>query len=80
MYLGIDIGGTKTLIATIDDNGAIIEQCKFSTPKVYPEFLKELAINVAKLSTEGIAATGVAVPGKLDREHGRAHCSFFCRY
>ena len=29
MYLGIDVGGTKTLVATLDDNGVLLESQKF---------------------------------------------------
>jgi glucokinase len=70
MYLGIDIGGTKTLIASLTNEGVIGESIKFPTPKLYPVFLKELAINVDNLSTKDFIAAGVAIPGKLDREKG----------
>ena len=72
MYLGIDIGGTKTLVAVLDKRGVIVESVRFTTPKVYPEFLKELAITVASLSTKEFIASGVAAPGRIDREHGIA--------
>jgi predicted NBD/HSP70 family sugar kinase len=72
MYLGIDIGGTKTLVACLNNEGVVKEMFKFPTPKVYPEFLKELSITVAKLSTNKFIACGVAVPGRVDREHGVA--------
>jgi predicted NBD/HSP70 family sugar kinase len=70
MYLGIDIGGTKTLVASLTNEGVIIESSKFPTPKVYPEFLRQLAITIANLSTKKFIAAGVAAPGKLDRETG----------
>jgi predicted NBD/HSP70 family sugar kinase len=70
MYLGIDIGGTKTLVATLNNEGAISERVKFPTPKIYPEFLKELAKAVATLSTKEFIAAGVAAPGRVDRDHG----------
>lgn len=72
MYLGIDIGGTKTLVARLDSQGVIKESHKFPTPKVYHEFLKELAITVAKISTSEFKATGVAAPGSIDRQKGIA--------
>jgi predicted NBD/HSP70 family sugar kinase len=72
MYLGIDIGGTKTLIASLTNEGVITETRKFPTPKEYTQFLRELAANVAELTTKEYTAAGVAVPGKLDREHGIA--------
>jgi len=72
MYLGIDIGGTKTLVASLDNRGAITESIKFPTPKEYALFLKELSIAVANLSTKEFIACGVAVPGRVDREKGIA--------
>ena len=70
MYLGIDIGGTKTLLACLDDSGVITESLKFPTPQDYHEFPAVLAENVAKLSTKEFIACGVGVPGRLDRKNG----------
>jgi predicted NBD/HSP70 family sugar kinase len=70
MYLGVDIGGTKTLVASLDDNGVIQEQFRFPTPKIYNDFLRKLSEFVAKLSTNTFTATGVGAPGKIDREEG----------
>lgn len=70
MYGAVDIGGTKTLIAVFDGGGNIIEQLKFPTPKNYEDFSKELADNVAKLSTKEFQRTVVAIPGTPDRKRG----------
>lgn len=70
MYLGIDIGATKTLIAVFTNAGKIIEKIKFPTHKEYFTFRKDLANNVAKLSTNKFVACGVGVPGRLDRKNG----------
>jgi predicted NBD/HSP70 family sugar kinase len=72
MYLGIDIGGTKTLVASLDDNGVIIDSIKFPTPKTYPEFLSQLHDSISKLPAKDFIACGVGAPGKIDREHGIA--------
>ncbi|HEU4914086.1 MAG TPA: ROK family protein [Candidatus Saccharimonadales bacterium] len=72
MYLGIDIGGTKTLVASLTNEGVISESVKFPTPKVYTEFLKELSRTVASLSTDEFRLAGVAAPGRIDRERGVA--------
>ena len=66
MYLGIDIGGTKTLIASLDKEGVIQESVKFPTAQDYGSFLNDLAKSVATLSTKEFAACGIAVPGRLD--------------
>jgi predicted NBD/HSP70 family sugar kinase len=70
MIAAVDIGGTKTLIAVFDDD-KIIEQIKFPTPKAYEDFQRELADNVAKLSTKSFSRAAVAIPGVLDRTNGR---------
>lgn len=71
MYIGVDVGGTKTLVAVLDDNGVIKEQAKFPTPKEYPAFLTELAGTIADFQTQDFQAGGVAMPGQIDRHHGR---------
>lgn len=72
MYLGIDIGGTKTLVALFDHNGTIIESQKFATPKLYPVFLQQLSLSVDNLSTKEFVACGVGAPGRIDRTKGVA--------
>ncbi|MGH9856269.1 MAG: ROK family protein, partial [Acidobacteriota bacterium] len=70
MYGAVDIGGTKTLVAVFDNDGKIIEQHKFPTPKDYNDFIKDLADNVAKLSTKDLRRAVVAIPGTPDRKSG----------
>jgi len=70
MYLGIDIGGTKTLLASLDNDGVITEQLKFLTPNDYSEFIRQLTVEVAKMTTKSFVACGVGVPGRLDRSQG----------
>lgn len=70
MYLAVDIGGTKTLIASFKKNGVLDSTLKFETPALYEEFLTKLAENVAKLATNKFMSAAVAIPGKVDREHG----------
>jgi N-acylmannosamine kinase len=70
MYLTVDIGGTKTLLARMKKDGQIDDSIKFPTPKVYKEFIKQLEDNVAKLTTGNWQLVCVAAPGKIDRETG----------
>ncbi|MDB5185465.1 MAG: hypothetical protein JWN38_1273 [Candidatus Saccharibacteria bacterium] len=71
MYLGVDIGGTKTLLAVLNNDGVIRESRKFPTPKTYDNFLLELRHAALQLEHREFRAAGVAVPGVLDRRHGR---------
>jgi predicted NBD/HSP70 family sugar kinase len=71
MYAGVDIGGTKTLLAAITDDGDISEKIRFETPKNYEFFLHELRFALAKLTHKDFHAAGIGAPGVLDRKHGR---------
>ena len=70
MYVGIDIGGTKTLVATLTDEGVIKESVKFPTPADYDDFIKELAHTVANFATKEFKGGALAAPGTLDRHTG----------
>jgi predicted NBD/HSP70 family sugar kinase len=70
MYVGIDIGGTKTLIAALTNEGVIHESRKFPTPASYDDFLIELRKNLAELKTKDFRAGAVAAPGAINRDKG----------
>ena len=70
MYVGIDIGGTKTLLAALTNDGTITESIKFSTPVDYDDFLVELKANFAKLKHQDFRAGAVAAPAVIDRRKG----------
>lgn len=68
--MAIDIGGTKTLLATLGDEGVIVEQHKFPTPKDYDELLKEINQGLATFKNKEFQAGGVGLPGHIDRQRG----------
>jgi predicted NBD/HSP70 family sugar kinase len=71
MYLGVDVGGSKTLVGVLDANGVIVESKRFPTPENYQDFLSELAKVVAGFATDDFLAAGVGIPATLlDRAHG----------
>jgi predicted NBD/HSP70 family sugar kinase len=70
MYLAVDVGGTKTFVASITDEGIIEERFRFLTPKNYSIFTEELSKNVAKLSTKQFIAAGISAPGRINHEKG----------
>ena len=72
MILAIDVGGTKTLVASFTMAGEATEQIKFPTPRSYAEFLIELEKVVATLTTKKFVRCVIAMPGKIDRVHGVA--------
>lgn len=69
MYLAIDIGGTKTLLAVFSAHGKLLESVRFETPKEYPEFLAEVETSFSKLDHKDAVRFCVAgAPGKIDRK------------
>lgn len=70
MYLAIDVGGTKTFVASVTDEGIIEELFRFLTPKDYAVFVHNLEENVAKLSTKNFKAAGISAPGRIDHTIG----------
>lgn len=73
MYLGVDIGGTKTLVGVLDDNGVIVNEHKFDTPKDYPDFLSQIKVDLKSFGDQEYNAAVIAVPATtIDREQGIA--------
>ncbi len=74
MYVGIDIGGTKTLVALLSDDGQIVERQRFESNHDYGLFLQALEDSFKQLSqVEGPLVGCVGVPGLITRESGIVH-------
>ncbi len=72
MYVGVDIGGTKTLVAVLNEDGVIREETKFPTPKSYDNFVLELRHAKAHFKQQDYRAGAVGMPvTTFDRKHGR---------
>lgn len=72
MYVGVDIGGTKTLVAVLDEHGVIVDEQRFETDKNYTDFLEDIKKAITKLKTQEFAGGAAGVPGSLNRELGTA--------
>lgn len=70
MYLAVDIGGTKTLVAVFDDNGTLKTKRKFATSDKYEDWLVSFKQNYALLGESEFIAGAVAIPGEVDRGKG----------
>lgn len=70
MYLAVDIGATKVLLATLSYKGEIVKQRKFPTPDTYSQLITAFSKEVALLDCSNFKRVVVAVPGRLDRQHG----------
>ena len=70
MIIAIDIGGTKTLVATCKPDGTIVTEQRFETPDNYKAFLLAVSGAFAKIPQKDRHITSVAAPGKIDRKNG----------
>ena len=71
MYLCVDIGGTKTIVALVDSKGKLLHSVKFLTnnnqTKFYEALTQQIRVNFVMSS---IKAISVAMPGLV--KHNRA--------
>src|SRR5690606_11299520 len=70
MYLGVDVGGTKTLLAVFTKSGQLRQSVRFETPANYSRFLDALTENIRALKVADFSAACIALPGKIDRQAG----------
>lgn len=70
MYLTVDVGGTKTLLASFDGKGKLAGKVRFVTPEDYEEWLRVLEAALPKLKCPDFKAAAIAIPGSIDRMHG----------
>jgi len=71
MYIAVDIGGTKTLIAVFDEAGTIVDSLKFKTQTDYDAYMAELIQNIKTLAGDKeIKVISVAVPGHVEDDTG----------
>lgn len=71
MYIAIDIGGTKTLIAAYSEDGDLLRSEKHPTEHNFDKFIHKLPTDVQQLAGDDqIAAITVAAPGLIDYETG----------
>lgn len=70
MYLGIDIGGTKTLIGLFTNKGELKDKFRFETPKDYESFLSTLRRHIEPFLGEDIKGIGIGAPGLIGRSKG----------
>ena len=68
MYLLIDVGGTKTLIAIADKRGKVLHSLKFPTITDQKLFTKNLIQQIrSNFALSDITAIGVAMPGIIKK-------------
>ncbi|MBQ2660660.1 ROK family protein [Candidatus Saccharibacteria bacterium] len=69
MYLTIDIGGTKTLIALFSKRGRVVRRQKFKTAHGSRTFIQELENNLEKFRKYKVKSITVAIPGIVQKNY-----------
>ena len=67
MYLAVDIGGTKTLIAVFSPGGRLVRKLKFKTAMEKDKFLLDLTRNLCVFEKYKIKTVVVAIPGAVQK-------------
>jgi len=71
IFVGLDIGGTKLMVAAADASGAILRRTRAATPLDLAEGLDLLHRMIAEVAAgDQVAAIGAAIGGPLDAERG----------
>lgn len=71
VYIGLDIGGTKIMVAAANRSGKVLRRRRIETPGSLEADLAALNAMIAELAGgEEILGMGSAVGGPLDWEHG----------
>lgn len=69
MYLSVDIGGTKTLIALFSKRGRVVRRVKFKTAQGSRKFLEDLSENLRRFSKYKVRSVVVAIPGLVQKNY-----------
>lgn len=69
MYLAIDIGATKTLIALFSRRGRVLRRVKFPTARGARVFINDLVDNLGSFQKYKVQAVVVAIPGIVQKNY-----------
>lgn len=69
MYLAIDIGGTKTLIALFSKRGRVLRRLKFRTSHGSKTFIHDLENNLASFRKYKVRLVVTAIPGLVQNNY-----------
>jgi len=70
--IGIDVGGTNTRVALVDEDMNLLERIQFPTPAEDPvAAIGKIAEAIDSLEGEDLAGIGISCPGPLDLKKGQ---------
>lgn len=70
--LAVDLGGTKTSIALVDNSGRIVDKQKFPAASAFESTVDQIVARYEQVKGNSTIAAGVIVPGIYDRATGDA--------
>lgn len=70
--LAVDLGGTKTAVALVDETGRILDRQKMAAVGDFTATVEQVAGAFDEWKARGIGAAGVIVPGIYDAANGTA--------
>lgn len=73
MYICIDFGGTKTRVASVEEDGGITYKNKIKTDHDYQTHIKNLVTLIKHDLKDSTKAVCLSIPGLIDREKGIVH-------
>ena len=68
MHIAVDIGATKTLVATFSEHGRCLKRTKFLTNKNFSRFETELLSVLSSLKINRPSSVVIAVPAVVDKD------------
>ncbi len=75
MIIAVDIGGTKTLVASFHGERSVTNEERFPTPRDPKDFLKELLVVLERFKAKEAQAICVAAPGIISPDGEILRCS-----
>ena len=67
MFGAIDVGGTKTLLATFSNSGEILKKIRFATPQKYKDFIQELENQAKNINISQFKAMTIGIPALVNK-------------
>jgi len=75
MIIAVDIGGTKTLVASFHGERSVANEERFPTPPLEQDFLKQLRSVLDRFDAEHAQAICIGVPGIIEDDGTILRCS-----
>ncbi|HEY8225717.1 MAG TPA: ROK family transcriptional regulator [Pyrinomonadaceae bacterium] len=78
--IGVDVGTARTIVATSDLAGRVLESERFDTPRDFNDLIANIVKHASQLITKNkntIEGIGISLPGLVDPESGKLYVPHF---